>query len=69
MFAAMLRPNFAKGQGLKNATSQEDPAISLHDDNTGAMLWLCKALHFKQDLNVAIDPSLLKELAILCDMD
>ena len=31
------------------------------------MLWLCKALHFKQDLHIAIDFSLLKELAILCD--
>ena len=63
----MLRPNFAEGQGLKNATSQEIPAISLHDDNTEAMLQLCIALHFKQDLNVAIDFSLLRELAILCD--
>ena len=31
------------------------------------MLWLCKALHFKQDLNVVIDFSPLKELAILRD--
>ena len=67
VFAAMLRPNFAEGQGLRNAALQEIPAISLHDDNTEAMFWLCKALHFKQDLNVAIDFSLLKELAILCD--
>ena len=67
VFAAMLRPNFAEGQGLVNTTSQEIPAINLHDDDTEAMLWLCKALHFKQDLNIAIDFALLKELAILCD--
>ena len=67
VFAAMLSPNFAEGQGLGNTNSPEIPAINLHDDNAEAMLWLCKTLHFKQDLNVAIDFSLLKELAILCD--
>ena len=67
VFAAMLSPNFAEGQGLRNTTSQETLAINLHDDNIEAMLWLCKALHFKQDLNIAIDFSLLTELAILCD--
>ena len=67
VFAAMLGPSFAKGQGLGHVTSPNIPEIDLHDDNAEAMLWLCKALHFKQDLNVAIEFSLLEESAILCD--
>lgn len=67
VFAAMLSPRFAEGQALLTSTSTDTPSISLPDDNSEAMIWLCKALHFKKDLPVDIDFSLLRELAILCD--
>ena len=69
VFAAILSPKFAEGQALLKATSPETPSISLPDDNSEAVIWLCKALHFKQDLTVTADISalLLGQLAILCD--
>ena len=67
VFAAMLSPRFAEGQALLTSTSTDTPSISLPDDNSEAMIWLCKALHFTKDLTVDIDFSLLRELAILCD--
>lgn len=67
VFAAMLRPNFAEGLALQKASPQSIPLLSLPDDNPEAITWLCKAIHFKQDLGVDIEFSLLKELAVLCD--
>lgn len=67
VFAAMLSPRFAEGQALLTSTSPEISSISFPDDNSEAMIWLCKALHFRKDLTVDIEFSLLRELAILCD--
>lgn len=44
VFAAMLNPKFAEGQALLNATSPDTPSISLPDDDSEAVVWLCKAL-------------------------
>ena len=67
VFAAMLSPKFAEGQALLNATSADTPSLFLRDDDSQAMIWLCKALHFKQDVTVDISFSLLKKKAILSD--
>ena len=67
VFAAMLSPRFAEGQALLTSTSPDTPSTSLPDDNSEAMIWLCKALHFRKDLTVDIEFSPLRELAILCD--
>lgn len=67
VLAAMLNPKFAEGQALLNATSPDTPSISLPDDDSEAVVWLCKALHFTKDLKVDINFSLLRKLAILCD--
>lgn len=63
----MLSPNFAEGQALLNATSPETSSISLPDDDPEAMIWLCNALHFKQNLTADISLSLLKKMATVCD--
>lgn len=67
IFAAMLSPKFAEGQALLNATSPNTPSISFPDDDSEAMIWRCKALHFKQNLIVGIGFSLLRKLAFPCD--
>lgn len=67
VFAAMMSPKFAEGQALLKAISPETPSISLPDDDSEAVIWVCKALQFEQDLTVDIKFSLLRKLAILSD--
>ena len=56
----MLSSKFAEWQALQNAASQYTPPISLPDDDPEAMIWLCEALHFKQDITVEIIFLILK---------
>lgn len=70
VFAVMLGPNFAEGQFLLTRTSPTDnvPLIPLPDDDSKAMIWFCRALHHKLDVNKEdVDFDMCLKLATLCD--
>ncbi|MCJ1453530.1 hypothetical protein MMC28_003877 [Mycoblastus sanguinarius] len=68
VFAAMLSPRFAEGHALSDKNNESVPSISLPDDDPEAVIWLCNALHFRQnaDENLFCFP-LLEKMAHLCD--
>lgn len=70
VFAAMLGPKFAEGQSLltRDSLSNEVLSIPLPDDDPVAMIWFCRALHHKLDVNKEeIDFNLCLRLATLSD--
>lgn len=63
VLAAMLDPRFAEGQ----ESGHKDWTVSLPDDDQEAMSYICLALHYQQDFNRVVSPSLLEKVAVLSD--
>ena len=66
VFSAMLRPHFSEGSQLMEEGSTE---VELVEDDPDAMLWICKYLHHRLDIDVddPIEPKFLEKVAIASD--
>ena len=63
VMAAMLSPRYSEGNTLSEKGFLE---LALPEDDTEAMIWLCKAFHHKQVLS-QLSTDLIEKLAVVCD--
>lgn len=64
-FAAMVSPKWS--DGANKASSSEPQYISLPDDDSSPMDWICQILHFRKDISKKKDIQFLVGVAQLCD--
>ncbi len=64
-FAAMFSPKWS--DSANKASSSEPQYISLPEDNSSSMEWICRILHFCKDISTNKDIPFLVSVAQLCD--
>ena len=64
-FAAMVSPKWS--DGANKASSSEPQHISLPEDDSSPMEWICQILHLRKDISKTKDVWFLVGVAALCD--
>ena len=63
--AAMVSPKWS--DNANKASASEPQHVSLPEDDSSAMEWICQILHFRKDISTNKDISFLVIVAELCD--
>ena len=66
VFAAMVSPKWS--DSANKASSSEPQHISLPEDDSSPMEWICQILHFREDISTNKDIPFLVSVAQLCDI-
>ena len=64
-FAAMFSPKWS--DGVNKVSASEPQHISLPEDDSSPMEWICQILHFRKDISTEKDIPFLVGVAELCD--
>lgn len=65
-FAAMFSPRWSEGKE-DSSLFGVPREIALPDEDTEAMTWICRALHFHKDTSEDVDLQLLEDVALISD--